>query len=399
MENSNIIPPVPAALATAPKIGILTSGGDCPGLNAVIRGVVKSAYRMGYQTLGFIEGFEGLIEPVRYRELTPQNTSGILIQGGTILGSTNRGRFGVTVGQDQKRSLPTELVDAVRKTFIETGLDGLVCVGGDGSLSIALELHRAGLPVVGVPKTIDNDLSCTAFTFGFDSAVNCATDALDRLHTTASSHGRVMVLEVMGRHAGWIALHSGIAGGGDVILIPEIPWTFEGIVAKIQDRQRMGKTFTLIVAAEGAELPGGGVITRETIQSKRQTRLGGIGAVITNELSNIIKQEIRCVVLGHLQRGGGPTNFDRVLATQLGAHAVRLIVQKRFGEMVCYQPPQIDSVPIADAVGELRRVPPDSSAVAAARAMGISFGDSLDYVNPFATQPASQPTQTQQLDR
>ncbi|QDV10915.1 6-phosphofructokinase [Rosistilla oblonga] len=369
--------------STRPRIGILTAGGDCPGLNAVIRGVVKSAYRMGYETLGFEGGFEGLVDPIRCRSLTPQNTSGILTLGGTILGSTNRGRFGVTVGEDLKLSLPEPMIEAVRQTFQKTQLQGLICVGGDGSLSIALELHRAGLPVVGVPKTIDNDLSCTAFTFGFDSAVNCATDALDRLHTTASSHDRVMVLEVMGRHAGWIALHAGIAGGGDVILIPEIPWSYEGIIAKIDDRRRMGKNFTLVVVAEGAELPSGAVVTRESVQTDRQTLLGGIGNEISQQLNKRIEQEVRYVVLGHLQRGGGPTNFDRVLATQLGVHAVRLVVQKRFGEMVCYQPPQIDSVTIAEAVGELRRVPPDSSAVAAARAMGISFGDTLDYINPF----------------
>ncbi|QDV67422.1 6-phosphofructokinase [Rosistilla carotiformis] len=374
---------IPTNDSTRPRIGILTAGGDCPGLNAVIRGVVKSAYRMGFETLGFEGGFEGLVAPVRCRQLTPQNTSGILTLGGTILGSTNRGRFGVTVGIDQKLSLPQPLIDAVRQTFQEMGMQGLICVGGDGSLSIALELHRAGLPVVGVPKTIDNDLSCTAFTFGFDSAVNCATDALDRLHTTASSHDRVMVLEVMGRHAGWIALHAGIAGGADVILIPEIPWTYEGIIAKIEDRRRMGKNFTLVVVAEGAALPEGVTVAQETIQTDRQTLLGGIGAEIAERLLPQIDQEIRCVVLGHLQRGGGPTNFDRVLATQLGAHAVRLIIQRRFGEMVCYQPPQIDSVTIAEAVGELRRVPPDSSTVAAARAMGISFGDSLEYKNPF----------------
>lgn len=379
-------PTPPTTSSDRPRIGILTAGGDCPGLNAVIRGVVKSAYRMGYDTIGFEGGFEGLVDPIRYRQLTPQNTSGILIQGGTILGSTNRGRFGVTVGEDVKLSLPQPLIDAVRKTFAQTRMQGLICVGGDGSLSIALELHRAGLPVVGVPKTIDNDLSCTAFTFGFDSAVNCATDALDRLHTTASSHDRVMVLEVMGRHAGWIALHAGIAGGSDVILIPEIPWTYAGIIAKIKDRQQMGKNFTLIVVAEGAELPSGELITREGPQATRQTLLGGIGLEITQKLAPQIEQEIRCVVLGHLQRGGGPTNFDRVLATQLGVHAVRLVVQERFGEMVCYQPPQVDSVQIEDAVADLRRVPPDSSAVAAARAMGISFGDTLEYTNPFLPQ-------------
>ena len=369
-----------------PRIGVLTSGGDCPGLNAVIRGVVKSAFRLGYETLGFLGGFEGLGGPVRYRELTPQNTSGILVQGGTILGSSNRGRFGVTVGEDQKLSLPQHLIDMVGETVDQLRIEGLVCVGGDGSLSIALELYRAGLPVVGVPKTIDNDLSCTAFTFGFDSAVACATDALDRLHTTASSHSRVMVLEVMGRHAGWIALHAGVAGGGDVILLPEIPWTYEGVVAKINDREKMGKDFTLVVVAEGAALPDGGHVAQEQSTGNHQGRLGGIGEVITDELASRLEQQVRCVVLGHLQRGGGPTNFDRLLATQLGAHAVRLILQKRFGEMVCYNPPQINSVKIADAVGVLKRVSADSSTVQAARAMGISFGDSLDYVNPFQTE-------------
>ncbi len=262
-------------------------------------------------------------------------------------------------------------------------LEGLIVVGGDGSLSTALQFHEAGLPVVGVPKTIDNDLSCTAYTFGFNSAVLCCSDALDRLHTTAASHGRVMVLEVMGRHTGWIAVHGGIAGGGDVILIPEIPWTFENIVAKIDERTRLGRNFTLVVVAEGAQLPDGTLVSKAGSEGNLQAKLGGIGPIVTAELEKRIDQEVRCVVLGHLQRGGGPTTFDRVLSSKYGAHAVRLIVEKKFGQMVCYDPPHIQDVAIADAVGKLRTVDPHGSAVVAARAMGICFGDTPGYVNPF----------------
>ena len=370
------------------RIGILTSGGDCPGLNAVIRGVVKSATRLGYDVVGFLRGFEGLVDPVTYMPLSYKNTSGILNQGGTILGSTNKGRFAATIGVDQRVELDPELVAEVRTTCEQLSLSGLICVGGDGSLTIGQELYRHGVPVVGVPKTIDNDLSCTAFTFGFDSAVTAATDALDRLHTTAASHERVMVLEVMGRHAGWIALHAGIAGGGDVILLPEIPWTFDHLCQKILERERQGKKFTLVVVAEGAELPDGRMVTRESQQSDRQTRLGGIGEVVGREIEHRLGRETRVVVLGHLQRGGPPTTFDRVLATQFGAHAVRLVVERRFGEMVCYRPPVIDAVPIAEAVMELSRVDPDGSTVQAARALGISFGDQPPAWHPFQAQTA-----------
>ncbi len=365
------------------RIGILTSGGDCPGLNAVIRGVVKSATRLGYDTIGFIKGYEGLVDPVTYMPLSYKNTSGILNQGGTILGSTNKGRFAATVGVDQRLSLDPELVAEVQVTCEQLALSGLICVGGDGSLTIAEQLYQSGIPVVGVPKTIDNDLSATVFTFGFDSAVTAATDALDRLHTTAASHERVMVLEVMGRHAGWIALYAGIAGGGDVILIPEIPWTFDAVCQKILDREKQGKRFTLIVVAEGAELPDGGLVTQEEQQGNRQTRLGGIGTIVASEVERRLGRETRVVVLGHLQRGGPPTTFDRVLATQFGAHAVRLVEERRFGEMVCYRPPAIVGVPLREAVQELSRVSPDSSTVQAARALGISFGDQPTDAHPF----------------
>ena len=364
-----------------PRIGILTSGGDCPGLNAVIRGVSKSAFWLGYQVVGFKDGFEGLIDPIQWQLLTPEVTSGILVEGGTILGSTNKGRFGARVGKDGRAELAEGILDQVAETFEKFQLEGLIVVGGDGSLSTALQFHEAGLPVVGVPKTIDNDLSCTAYTFGFNSAVLCCSDALDRLHTTAASHGRVMVLEVMGRHTGWIALHGGIAGGGDVILIPEIPWTYDNILAKIDERTRMGKNFTLVVVAEGASLPSGDLVGQES--DNMQTKLGGIGQIVTEELDRRIEQDVRCVVLGHLQRGGGPTTFDRVLSSQYGAHAVRLIVEKKFGQMVCYDPPDILDASIEEAVGNLRTVNPDGSAVNTAKAMGICFGDTPGYANPF----------------
>ncbi len=364
-----------------PRIGILTSGGDCPGLNAVIRGVSKSAFWLGYQVVGFKNGFEGLIDPIQWQLLTPEVTSGILVEGGTILGSTNKGRFGARVGKDGRAELAEGILDQVAETFEKFQLEGLIVVGGDGSLSTALQFHEAGLPVVGVPKTIDNDLSCTAYTFGFNSAVLCCSDALDRLHTTAASHGRVMVLEVMGRHTGWIALHGGIAGGGDVILIPEIPWTYDNILAKIDERTRMGKNFTLVVVAEGASLPSGDLVGQES--DNMQTKLGGIGQIVTEELDRRIEQDVRCVVLGHLQRGGGPTTFDRVLSSQYGAHAVRLIVEKKFGQMVCYDPPDILDASIEEAVGNLRTVNPDGSAVNTAKAMGICFGDTPGYANPF----------------
>ena len=367
------------------RIGILTSGGDCPGLNAVIRGVAKSSAQLGYDCVGFLKGYEGLVDPVSYVPLTNKNTSGILNQGGTILGSTNKGRFAATVGVSQRVELDRGLMEAVKLTIEQLGICGLICVGGDGSLAIAQQFHENGIPVVGVPKTIDNDLSATAYTFGFDSAVACATDALDRLHTTAAAHERVMVLEVMGRHAGWIALHAGIAGSGDVILIPEIGWTFENVCHKILDRESQGKKFTLVVVAEGAELPNGGMVLGERRAEDRQVRLGGIGNVVAAEIQQRLHRETRCVVLGHLQRGGTPTTFDRVLATQFGAHAVRLVHHQHFGQMICFHPPLVDSVPISEAVSRLSTVDPTSSAVQAARALGISFGDSVTSESPFGS--------------
>jgi len=368
-----------------PTIGILTGGGDCPGLNAVIRAATKSAERLGYGCLGFLKGFEGLVDPVSYMPLDSRTTADILLKGGTILGSSNQGRFTALVGEGERVQIDPDLLERAAITLRQLGVVGLVCVGGDGSLAIAQQLFEHGLPVVGVPKTIDNDLGATAFTFGFDSAVAAATDALDRLHTTAASHERVMVLEVMGRHAGWIALHAGIAGGGDVILLPEIPWTFENVCRKILEREAEGKRFTLVVAAEGAALPGGGLVhADQPAGGPRQVRLGGIGEVVAREVSARLGRDVRAVVLGHLQRGGTPTAFDRMLATEFGAHAVRLVHQGRFGETVCYRPPDIDSVPITTAIRDLSTVDPRGSAVQAARALGIGFGDAADGDHPFA---------------
>jgi 6-phosphofructokinase 1 len=367
------------------RIGILTAGGDCPGLNAVIRGVVKSANTHGFEVIGFLKGYEGLVNPVNYIQLNYKNTTGILSQGGTILGSTNKGRFCATAGECDRLTLDPELIADVKATVAQLHLSGLICVGGDGSLAIAQQFHEHGIPVVGVPKTIDNDLSSTAFTFGFFSAVFCATDALDRLHTTAASHERVMVLEVMGRHAGWIALYAGIAGGGDVILIPEIQWSFDNVCQAILAREQKGKKFTLVVVAEGARLPSGEMVLRERRKERQQVRLGGVGNVVGAEIERRTGKETRTVVLGHLQRGGAPTTFDRVVATQFGAQAVRLVIERKFGQMICYQPPLMGSVPILDAI-QLSTVDTKGTAVQSARALGISFGDGIEAL-PFQQDP------------
>jgi len=356
------------------RIGILTGGGDCPGLNAVIRAVGKSATKRGWETIGFLESFEGLLDE-RYRILNYKDMDGLLLRGGTILGTANKGRFAAKASLGQVQEVPGELLQACMDTFQKLGLRALVVVGGDGTLTIAQQLFAFGIPLVGVPKTIDNDLEATVFTFGFDSAVACATDALDRLHTTAESHNRVIVLEVMGRYAGWIAVYAGIAGGGDVILIPEIPFGYESICAKIHEREAQGKKFTLVVVAEGARERGGDFVTAGPAERNREVRLGGIGARVAAELERRTGKETRVCVLGHLQRGGGPTTFDRVLCTQFGAKAVQLIAEEKYGYMVAFRPPDTVAVRITDAIGRLRTVPVDGDIVQTARALGVSFGD------------------------
>jgi 6-phosphofructokinase 1 len=357
------------------KIGIVTGGGDCPGLNAVIRAVAKSAAKRGWETIGIMGGFEGLLPPHSFRLLDYKALDGLLVRGGTILGTANRGRFSAKTGHGEVRQLSRELLDETKRGMEALGITALVAVGGDGSLTIAQQMHEAGIPIVGVPKTIDNDLAATTITFGFDSAVACATDALDRLHTTAESHNRVMVLEVMGRYAGWIAIYAGVAGGADVILIPEIPFQYETICAAVREREAKGKHFTLIIAAEGAKPAGGDFVTVGGQQANREARLGGIGAVVAAEIEKRTGKETRLMVLGHLQRGGSPTFMDRVLCTLFGAKAVDLITEGRYGRMVAHNGKFVDSVPLTEATRQLRTVPLDEGFVHATRSLGICLGD------------------------
>ncbi|HOX57282.1 MAG TPA: ATP-dependent 6-phosphofructokinase [Candidatus Paceibacterota bacterium] len=357
------------------RIGILTGGGDCPGLNTVIRAVVKCASKRGWEAVGFLDGFEGLLEPLRYRRLDYKEMDALLFVGGTILGTSNKGRFAGKTGHGETNRIPREILDQAKANFQKLGLRALVVVGGDGSLTSAQQLFEHGVPVVGVPKTIDNDLEATALTFGFDSAVACATDALDRLRTTAQSHDRVMVLEVMGRYAGWIAMAAGISGGGDVILIPEIPFNYESVCAKVAEREREGKQFTLVVVAEGARARGQDYVTSGQAESNREARLGGAGAVVAAEIQKRTGKETRVCVLGHLQRGGAPTSFDRLLCTRFGARAVQLIAAETYGHMVALRPPDTVAVPLTEAIGRLRAVPPNGEMVETARALGISLGD------------------------
>src|SRR4029450_8876886 len=325
------------------RIGVVTGGGDCPGLNAVIRAVAKASAKRGWECLGVLGGYEGLLEPRRTIPLDYRMLSGLLPRGGTILGTANRGRFSAKVGHGASRALPKELLEGVKAGMDALGLFALVSIGGDGSLSIAQQLFEHGIQIVGVPKTIDNDLEGTLFTFGFDSAGAGATDALDRLHTTAESHNRVMVLEVMGRYAGWIAVYAGVAGGADVILIPEIPFNYESICKKVAEREQAGKHFTIVVVAEGARPAGADFVTSAGQSQNREARLGGIGVQVAEEIQKRTGKESRCVVLGHLQRGGTPTNMDRALCTIFGAKAVELIAEKKFGQMVAFTGSQITS--------------------------------------------------------
>jgi 6-phosphofructokinase 1 len=357
------------------RLGIVTGGGDCPGLNAVIRAVAKAAAMRGWETLGILGGYEGLLEPRQSRTLDYQSLSGLLVRGGTILGTANRGKFSSKTGHGDSRRLPKELLDGVKSGMEALGLFALVSIGGDGSLTIAQQLHEHGIPLVGVPKTIDNDLAGTLLTFGFDSAVACATDALDRLHTTAESHDRVMVLEVMGRYAGWIALYAGVAGGADVILIPEIPFAYDRISAKIRERETQGKKFTLIIVAEGAREKDADFVTSAGQEANREARLGGIGAVVAEEIAKLTGKETRNCVLGHLQRGGSPTTFDRALCSMFGAIAVELIAAGDFGKMVAFTGGATSAVSISEAVGRLKTVPPEGNLTRTARALGISLGD------------------------
>lgn len=356
------------------RIGILNSGGDCPGLNAVIHGVVGAAHQLGWEVIGFKDGFEGLLPPGDFRILKPADTIGILKLGGTILGCTNKGHFAAKVGAGDVAEVPADIIARAKETMDRMEISALVVVGGDGSLTTGLQLYRAGWPIIGVPKTIDNDLCATAMTFGFDSAVTTVVDGLDRLNTTAESHKRVMVLEVMGRHAGWIALWGGIAGGASVILIPEIPFNLEKVAAFIRDRDAQGHHASLVVVAEGAKMPDGHIVTLGA-NCGGEVRLGGIGEQVAAKLQELTGKETRSTTLGHLQRGGAPTSFDRILGMRFGVMAVKLAEQNAFGRMVSYQAYHVDSVPIEEAVNQLRLVNPDGEVVRAAKAVGICMGD------------------------
>jgi 6-phosphofructokinase 1 len=355
------------------RIGILTGGGDAPGLNAVIRAVVKSAKNSGMETIGLEDSFDGLIYPERSRTLTPRDVTGILRLGGTILGTTNRGNpFAYPI---ETQDGPADYSDRCVENFHKMGLDALVVIGGDGTLAIAHEFHKRGIPVVGVPKTIDNDIEETTMTFGFDTAVEYATEAIDRLHNTAEAHHRVMLLEVMGRYAGWIALYSGIAGGADVVLIPEIPFDLEKVAEHIRARERWGARFSIVVVAEGAHPVGGERTVLAKGTGERMERLGGVGNAIMPELEQLTGKETRCVVLGHLQRGGSPTSYDRVLATRFGAFAVDVLSRGESGVMTALHSPNIVAVPLENVVGRTRTVPVGGDVVKTARGVGISFGD------------------------
>ncbi|OFV93850.1 MAG: 6-phosphofructokinase [Acidobacteria bacterium RIFCSPLOWO2_12_FULL_54_10] len=358
------------------KIGILTGGGDCPGLNAVIRAVVKSATLMhGWQVVGIPDGFDGLIWPERLRPLGIEEIRGILPRGGTILGTSNRGNPFAYPVKENGVTVLKDMSPVLLENFNKVGLDALVIVGGDGTQKIGLELWRQGVRVVGVPKTIDNDLSATEITFGFDTALHTATEAIDKLHTTAESHHRVILMEVMGRDAGWIALESGIAGGAHVILIPEIPCTIQKICEKIDERAQIGSFYSIIVVAEGCQYIDGASISGSD-QNRRQTpRSGEVANAIGSMIARSTQKETRVTVLGHIQRGGTPSPFDRVLSSRFGVAAVELIARGQFGHMVCLRCGSIESTPIEKAVGQLKTVDPNGEMVRTARALGISFGN------------------------
>ncbi len=355
------------------RIGVLTSGGDCPGLNAVLRAVVLAAEKKGWEVVGFRDGFEGLLPPGNHVILDRGSVVGIMALGGTMLGTTNRGHFVAKTGAGDRTVVPARIIAEAKKILDDLRVQALIVIGGDGSMVTAQQLQEAGINCIGVPKTIDNDLEATATTFGFDSAVDVVVDALDRLHTTAASHRRVMVVEVMGRHAGWIALHGGLAGGADVILIPEIPFDYHKIADVIKAREAAGYPGTVVVVAEGARPKHGEQVKRYV--EGGEFRLGGIGEIVAREIANRTGRETRCCVLGHLQRGGAPTTLDRILATRFGVKAVQLAAEGHFGSMVSYQNYQVRHVPIAEAVNRLKLVPPNGELVQTARDVDISFGD------------------------
>jgi ATP-dependent phosphofructokinase / diphosphate-dependent phosphofructokinase len=362
------------------KIAISTGGGDAPGLNAVIRATALSAIKRGWEVYGVRDGFHGILSPEEYPSggfipLTRERVSGITHLGGTILGTSNRNNpLKYPIMRADGSVEEVDRSDEIVRGFRLHHIDALISVGGDGSLAISSVLSKKGLRLIAVPKTIDNDLDKTDVTFGFDTAVGFATEALDRLHSTAASHGRIMVVEVMGRYAGWIALHSGVAGSADVILIPEHPYDINKVFDKIKEREARGNKFTIVVVAEGAMPKDGGMASVVEHEAGRAERLGGVGEKVAAEIHAISDKETRVVVLGHLLRGGSPTSFDRLTALRFGAAAVRGLEEGQNGVMVALDPPHVKYVPIDEAMGKMKMVPMDSDIVLTARDLGISFG-------------------------
>lgn len=358
------------------RIALSTGGGDAPGLNAVIRAATLTALDLGWDVLGIIRGYAGLLGDDEVVQLTRQSVRGIAHLGGTILRSTNRGNpFHYPVRQEDGSYLEVDRSDELIATARSLGIDAMISIGGDGSLAIAQRLCDRGMNIVGVPKTIDNDVACTISTFGFDTAVQTALDAIDKLHTTAESHDRVMVLEVMGRGAGFIALHSGLAGTADVILIPEIPYDIEKVCEKVRARDRAGRRFSIVVVAEGAFPAGGEESVLGESMPGQARRVGGVAEQVAREIQRRTGKECRSLILGHLQRGGQPTGYDRLLATRFGGAAVRAVAEERWGHMVALQSPHLVAVPITEVLAEPKRVDPLHDIVLTARATGISFGD------------------------
>lgn len=362
------------------RIAINTGGGDAPGLNAVIRAVTLSALNRDWEVVGIRDGYAGLLAPEQFPDgglipLTRERVRGITHMGGTILGTTNRGNpLQFPIVDERGHVTEVDRSDELIRAFRLHQIDALIAIGGDGSLTIANVLAQKGLCVVGVPKTIDNDLDKTVITFGFDTAVSFATECLDRLHSTAEAHHRVMVVEVMGRYAGWIALNAGTSGSADAILIPEIPYDLNLVAEKIEQRARWGRNFSIVVVAEGA-MPKGGATSVVSKEIGRAERLGGVGEKVASELQALTGHETRCVVLGHLLRGGSPTTFDRLLSLRFGAAAVRALAEGQSGIMVALDPPIVRYVPLEQATRRMKTVPLDCDTILTAREMGISFGD------------------------
>ena len=365
------------------RIGINTGGGDAPGLNAVIHAVVLSAHHRGWEVVGIQTGYLGLLDPRKTVRLTPAHVESIVDRGGTILGTTNRADpFRFPVKGSSGEVTFSDVSDEAVRNFHALKLDALVAVGGDGSMGLAARFADKGIPVIGIPKTIDNDLADTNYCFGFDTAVSTATDAVDKLHSTASAHQRVFVVEVMGRYVGWIALHTGLTGSADVILLPEVPFDLEHVCAKIRSNERRGKSYGIIVAAEGARPSGGPLTVRaQTAVGREEPLLGGIAEWVAREVGERTGKETRALVLGHLQRGGSPTPFDRLVALRYGAAAVRFLGENKRNVLVAYQPPEgMVPVPLAGVASRRKLVPVDSDTIRTCRELGISLGDAPPMV-------------------